>query len=390
MPASAAGSTSAVHKGSAEHEFASPEPPQVLGAWQVPQEGVLTAPQLSVVVNVPQSLPCSAHSWASEFWGQTPQRPGVPPPPHDFGATQGPQKTVRGTRQESSAVVVPHSTAFTEQMKEAGSSRQTHTLGWPSPPHDFPSVQLPQLTVRERPQLSMPDTRPQLALAAAQNVAVVTGGHAQTFANAPPPHVAGATQVPGHWTLRARPQLSDAWRTPHSAFKPLQSSMSEIWMQGMQTPGRPGRPHSSDPEHLPQSRTPPHPSTIIPQLRPSAEQLAGTQATAPASGTGGASQRPQSRADPHPSFACPQMMPSCEHEPATHPSPGDVAAGQPKKSRGSRYTVRPSRLIGKATSRFFPSRGSDRRPSIQTRLFPASRPRPNRSSSRCRSCRSGC
>jgi hypothetical protein len=84
--------------------LAVPPPPQVCGAVQVPQEETVRgAPQLSVPETEPQFLPRRAQNWAFVSGVQlVPQTLGVPPPPQVCGAVQVPQEeTVRGAPQLS-------------------------------------------------------------------------------------------------------------------------------------------------------------------------------------------------------------------------------------------------------------------------------------------------
>jgi len=122
--------------------------------------------------------------------------------------------TVRDVPQLSFAVTEPQFLPRRVQNAAVVSGVQPHTLGTEgvAPPQLWPvSVQVPQLTVRLEPQLSVAVTVPQVSPRRAQNCASVSDTHPHTLL-APQTCVAG--QVPQFGTERTVPQLSGAMIAP--------------------------------------------------------------------------------------------------------------------------------------------------------------------------------
>jgi hypothetical protein len=118
--------------------------------------------------------------------------------------------TVRVAPQLSAPVTLPQFFPSREQKAALVSGLQAQTLATPPPPHVCGLVQVPQLdTVRVAPQLSVPVTVPQLFPSREQKVPFVSGEQPQTLGEPPPPHVLGRVQLP-QLTVRAVPQLSVA------------------------------------------------------------------------------------------------------------------------------------------------------------------------------------
>jgi hypothetical protein len=87
------------------HMFAVPPPPQVSMPEQLPQSAMRDIPQLSKPVAMPQSSPCAAQNcWSVS--GPQPQTLTVPPPPQLCMPVQVPQLAVRDTPQLSSALTL--------------------------------------------------------------------------------------------------------------------------------------------------------------------------------------------------------------------------------------------------------------------------------------------
>ena len=113
--------------------FASPAPPQVVGAGQVPQLSIF--PQPSAIM--PQLAPRAAH-----VVGLHPHLPDVPPPPQVAGATHGlPQSSALPHPSEA----CPHSTPTSEHFFGTQGARP-HWFT-PPPPHTRGAAQLLQSSV---------------------------------------------------------------------------------------------------------------------------------------------------------------------------------------------------------------------------------------------------
>src|SRR5262245_17554922 len=108
--------------------------------------------------------------------GVHPQTPAVPPPPHVSLPAQLPQTTLRWLPQLSSAVTGPQFLPCRAQNVGVLSETQSEQTfgGRPPPPHVAGEVQVPQLTVRDLPQLSGAVTMLQFFPTRAQNAASVS------------------------------------------------------------------------------------------------------------------------------------------------------------------------------------------------------------------------
>jgi hypothetical protein len=214
---------------SAPHTLSCPPPPHVSGARHVPPSGAqLTLP--------PQPSPMVPQFIEPEHvvTGTQPELPphtlSVPPPPHVSGAVQVPQ-----------LYVPPHPLLWRPQLKtplpqatvwEMGTQRSTppsitppsdrtlsppQTLGCPPPPHVAGAVQVPPsgLQVTAPPQPSA--TTPQFIWLGH----AASGMHPElpphTLCVPPPPHVSGAVQGPPHETVPPQPLLSTPQLSPAHA-----------------------------------------------------------------------------------------------------------------------------------------------------------------------------
>ena len=200
------------------HTFGVPLPPQVWGRVQEPQNGDLVAPQLSIAEMVPQPALAAEHNAAS-FSGEHPHTLDVPPPPQVSGEVQPPQFTLlRCAPQLSVPDIRPHSAPALRQKVALVSEVQPgcpHTLAVPPPPQVSGEEQAPQSTLlRVEPQLSVPDTVPQLAAFDAQTVASLSGVHPHVFGVPPPPQLSGDVQFP-QATVWVTSQLFFCVSEPH-------------------------------------------------------------------------------------------------------------------------------------------------------------------------------
>jgi hypothetical protein len=156
-------------------------------------------------------MPAAAQSSASvsgvqavqTFWRHS--GAGSPHVPHDA--------TLRLALQLSKPPKAPHSLPSRAQNSRSDSCRHTQTLArqtgvaLPQDPHEA--------TVRAVPQLSAPETAPQLMPSRAQKAALVSGAQPQTFGVPVPPHETPMPKQPPHVeTMRAAPQLSVAEMLP--------------------------------------------------------------------------------------------------------------------------------------------------------------------------------
>jgi hypothetical protein len=194
--------------------FVAPPPAQVWGAVQVPQDATeRAAPQLSVPATAPQFFPRRVQKPESVS-GVQPQTFAVPPPAQVWGAVQAPHDvTVREAPQLSVVVRVPQ--FFVNSVHSAESETGVHpqTLVAPAPAHVRGAVQVPHdVTVRCVPQLSAAVTDPQFFASRVQNAGSVSAVHPQAFATPPPPQVLGAVQLP-HCNVPWHPSETD----PHCA-----------------------------------------------------------------------------------------------------------------------------------------------------------------------------
>jgi hypothetical protein len=206
-------------------------PPQVFGEVHVPHERLRDTPQLSVVATVPQFLLSWAQSWASLSCVQ-PQTFAVPPPPHVCGAVHVPQFTVRAMPQLSVTPTMPHVFPRPEQMAASLCGMQPQVLGTPPPPQVLGGMHVPQVAVRDAPQLSVALRLPQVADSRMQNALSDSAVQPQTFAWPEPAQLCGAVQVPQSIML---PQPSGTM----PQLKP--SEAQEGGESGVQVPGTPLR-----------------------------------------------------------------------------------------------------------------------------------------------------
>jgi len=183
--------------------------PQLSGALQVPQPGTLRGTlQRSVIVAAPQSKPSAAQSCASVRASVHPQRFCVPAPPQVWGAVQVPQLgTVPETPHRSVRATEPHCAFAAWQSCASVSPVHPHRFCCPPPLQVFGAVHVPQETVRGRPQRSVRATDPHSAFAALHSSRSVSAVQPQRLGAPAPPQAAGAVQVPQE-TVRERPQRS--------------------------------------------------------------------------------------------------------------------------------------------------------------------------------------
>jgi hypothetical protein len=136
--------------------------------------------------------------------------------PHVVGAAHVPQLAVRDVPQLSTAVTLPQLLPRREQNAASGSPWQPQTFAIPPPAHVCGDVQpAPMLqsgTNRLLPQLSTAAKLPQFLPSLTQNIRS-DSTHPHTFA-AMAPQIWGETQVPHDGTVRALPQLSIADTLP--------------------------------------------------------------------------------------------------------------------------------------------------------------------------------
>lgn len=191
------------------------QPGQTLGVvapqlpmLQVPQLGtVRMTPQTSAAVSWPQFFPSRVHSALSLSDAQR-HRPASQEVP---ASRHAPQVACRGAPQLSFPIASPHSTCSRAQKPAFDSGAQPQTFATPAPPQVREPVQVPQLTVRERPQVSTPVTLSQSFCRRRQNavfVSLVQPGVPQRPGIPPPPHVAGIEQEPQSATERETPHRS--------------------------------------------------------------------------------------------------------------------------------------------------------------------------------------
>lgn len=142
-----------------------------------------------------------------------------------------------------------------------------------------PQPQLPQLTVRAMPQLSLALSEPQFFICREQKTAFVSGVQPHTFAVPPPMHVCGAVQVP-QLAVRAMPQLSVPLSEPQF-FPWREQKTPSLSLVQPHTLGVPPSPHASGAVHVPQLATVRMVAQLSlavtePQSRPSRVQKAGS------------------------------------------------------------------------------------------------------------------
>jgi hypothetical protein len=192
------------------HTFAVPPPAQVCGDVHVPQSAVRDDPQLSFDVTLPQFFPSRVQN-APVVSAVQPHTFAVPPPPHVTPVPEHvPQLAVREAPQLSFATTLPQFFPSRVQNAVSVSVVQPHTFAAPPPPHVTPvPEQAPhEATVRDAPQLSVPSTLPQFFPSRMQNAVSVSPVQPHTFAVPPPAQVCGDVHVPHDDTVRPVPQLS--------------------------------------------------------------------------------------------------------------------------------------------------------------------------------------
>jgi hypothetical protein len=224
--------------------LATPAPAQVEVPGQVlPQLTVRGRPQLSVPENDPQFLPLAAQK--SVFDCGQPQTLATPPPAQvEVPGQVLPQLAVRGRPQLSVPEKDPQFLLLAAQ-KSVSDCGQPQTLATPPPAQvEVPGQVLPQLAVRGRPQLSVPVTVPQFLPWAEQKSASVCG-QPQTFVVPPPPQVEVPGQVFPQLIGRTTPQLSMVDSDPQFFISWPQRTASVLGRQP-QTFGLPPPPHWSN------------------------------------------------------------------------------------------------------------------------------------------------
>jgi hypothetical protein len=179
-------------------------------------------------------------------------------------------------------------------------------LAMPPPPHVAGAAQLPQLSMPPHPL----GTSPQLAPRAEH----VTGVHPHLFGTPPPPHRAGATHVPQFCTSphpsETKPHSAPTWAQVHVE----QPSSSQKFGRGVPRGPLSGLPQvESWPRHVPQKTVPPHSSDIVPQLAPRAAQVVGVHpqrfGTPLPPQVSGAAQEPHASVPPQRSEMVPHSTP---------------------------------------------------------------------------------
>jgi hypothetical protein len=231
----------------------------------MPQSSVLPQPSLTN----PQFQPCCAQltgAHASMPGPGVPHTPGVPPPPHVAGAVQVPQ-----------SMMLPQPSPCTSQSKPICA----HVSGQqPQPPphlfalHVCEPGHVPQLMALPHPSPAKPHWKPSWAQ--------VCGTHGPQTLGLLVPQTWPTGQVP-HWSKHPHPSAAG----PQS--KPCCAQVFGMHSPKPQTLGFPLAPHTSPPQpaslpgHVPQSRSAPHVSLAMPQLKPCCAQDCGTHASTPAS-----------------------------------------------------------------------------------------------------------
>ena len=227
------------------HTWATPPPPQVSGEVQEPQS---TTPH--PVLKGPQEAPRFAQDFARHpHWFVS------PPPPHVFGVSHSPQGIASAQPSETQPQEAP------SWVHDLGLHVPVpHRLG-PAPPQVCPPPQFPHSTTPPQPSGMLP----QSAFAFAQ----VVGVHSQRLGVPLPPHCDGG----GH-----PPQLSTALH-PSETNPQSASSPSHVPGSHLAEPQRfgPSPPQTLPSSHDPQSRMPPQPSVVVPQLAPRELQVVGKQ-----------------------------------------------------------------------------------------------------------------
>jgi hypothetical protein len=207
------------------HRLAVPPPAQVCGGVHAPHDGtVRDAPQLSLPVTLPQSLPSLAQN-AGSVSGAQPHALAVPPPAQVCGGVHEPHDgTVRDAPQLSAAVTLPQFFPSRVQKVALSSAVHPHTFGVPLPPHVMPvALHMPhEATARDAPQLSSAVTLPQFFPSRVQKVALSSAVQPQTLLA---PQVCGAVHVPHDATVRLVPQLSGAVTLPQFVPSRVQNAV---------------------------------------------------------------------------------------------------------------------------------------------------------------------
>lgn len=191
---------------------------------------------------------------------------------------QVPQLMVREVPQLSDPVTVPQFLPL--RVQNAALVSASHTQAFVAL-HDLPAAQLPQDAVRCWPQLSTPVLLPHCAPSREQKAALDSGTHEHVF---DAPQVAGDWHVP-HPTVRSFPQLSMPDLVPHWAPKRAQNAALVSGVQVLPPPVAPPPPMlvPPPPPPLPPPTPPPvllPPSVPVPPPVPFEEtQRLSTQAS---------------------------------------------------------------------------------------------------------------
>jgi hypothetical protein len=133
----------------------------------------------------------------------------------------------------SGSVIAPHFAPSREHSAASLSGVQPHTFVSPPPPQVSGLLQAPQETLRFLLHESVKVAAPQFFPEAAQSVASPCPVQPHTLGFPPPPHVAGAWQLPQVTTDRALSQLSNSAAAPQSFPRRWQNSRS---VSGLHTP----------------------------------------------------------------------------------------------------------------------------------------------------------
>ena len=198
-------------------------------------------------------------NWVSVSPGQL-HRPW----PHTLGLTQLPHEaTVRNWPQLSVPERPPQLVPVRVQNCASLSGVQPHWLAAPPPPHVWAPVQVPQLTVRLAPQLSMVVTPPQRAPTRVHSAALDSGWQVQVKLVEQTLPLAHAPQL---LTKRDAPQRSMVLSEPHARPAAVHSSRSVCAVQ--LTP--PPAPPPDAPPAVPPAVPPALPPAVPPAAPPAA------------------------------------------------------------------------------------------------------------------------
>jgi hypothetical protein len=186
-----------------------------------------------------------------------------------------PQLAVRDVLQLSLALTSPQFLPRREQ--KVGFVSGTHPQMFDvTAPHVCGKVQLPQLAVRDAPQLSVPKSDPQFLLPKReQNAASVSVVQPHTLTVPPPPQVTPVPEQAPQLAVRGAPQLSLAMRSPQFLPRREQNTAS-FSVTHPQTFGVTA-PQVLGAVHVPHASVPPHPFASEPQSLPRPKHVVGVQ-----------------------------------------------------------------------------------------------------------------